>query len=215
MSCVNSSLRWKIPRYCGSDGARGFRNETFRMKHFLVAMLALALAACGSKGEDEATPAASTAGSRPVAVGNDSVAAVLESQGTPAAQLRFLIETRPVAGKQFGLQLIASASEPVPQLLVAIESDQLRFDAASIELDLSQESDAGTARTYSASHDLLASAREEGLAEVTVRLRADADSPEAVYVFPVLVARPEPGEATQATASDKPDPAPEADNGQP
>lgn len=185
------------------------------MKHFLVATLALVLAACGSKGEDETAPAASTAESRPAASGNDSVAAVLESLGTPAAQLRFVIDTRPVAGKPFGLQLIAFASEPVPQLLVAIESDQLRLDATAVELDLSQEVDGGTARSYSASYDLLATAREEGLAEVSVRLRADADSPEAVYVIPVLVSAPEGGEATQAPASDKPDPAPEADHGQP
>ena len=58
MSCVNSSLRWKIPRYCGSEGARGLRERAHRMKYLLVATMALALAACGSKtGDDDAASA--------------------------------------------------------------------------------------------------------------------------------------------------------------
>jgi hypothetical protein len=183
------------------------------MKSLLVATLVLVLAACGSKDEEEVAPA-STAGSKPAAAGGDSVAAVLESQGAPVAQLRFVIETRPVVGKPFRVQLIAAAPAAVPSLRAAIESDRLVTDVADVALELGPEGD-GANPMYRARHYLSVTAREAGLAELFVHLTAGADAAETLYAIPVLVARAEPAAVAPAPASDEPDPAAEADHGQP
>lgn len=180
------------------------------MKHFLVATLALVLAACGSKGDDEA---AATSTSAPRTAGDDSVLAVLESQGTALAQLRFLIGTRPEVGKPFGVQLIASTSAPIPRLVMVVESEGLAVDAAGVPVELAlTEAGSGSGRHYSASHDLTAMARGAGLAEIMVRMGASSDSLDMLYVIPVLVARAEP--APEAAAGD-PGPAAEAGGGGP
>lgn len=186
------------------------------MKYLLVATMALALAACGSKSEDETASMTSAAGPRPIIGGNDSVAAVLDSQGTPVAQLRFVIDTRPVVNKPFRLQLLASATAPVSQIQLTAESDSLLIDPGNAVLELVQEEAAsGGARNYSATHDLDVTAKDPGLAEVFVHLTTGPDTPETRYVIPVLVAKPQSAAPAQAPPSDKPDPAPEADNGQP
>lgn len=186
------------------------------MKYFLVVTMALVLAACGSKGEDETAPVAATGGSSPAIGGNDSVAAALDSPGTPVAQLRFVIDTRPVVGKPFRVQLVATATTPVSPLVLVAESDSLRIDPANAVLDLAQlESAAGAARSYSATHDLTVTAKDTGLAEVFVRLTSGLDSPETRYVIPVLVAKAESAGTAQAPPSDKPDPATETEHAQP
>ncbi len=216
MSCVNSWLRWKIPRYCESEWAVQAWEQEPRMKYLLVATLALMLAACGSKGEDDAGQASSATDSRPAAGGDDSVAAALESQGTAVAQLRFVIDSRPVVGKPFGLQLIASTSAPLPQLHVVIESESLAIAAGAARLDLMlEEAGSGSSRSYRASHELTLTPQAIGLAALSVRLSTGPDAPETLYVIPVLVAKAEAGAAQPAPASDKADPATETDNGNP
>lgn len=183
------------------------------MRFCLVTMMALVLAACGGEAPDKAVAKKPSAGATmPTPGGDDAVAAVRESAGTPVAQLRFVIGTRPVAGKPFRLQLIASAAVAVPQLSVTIESAALRVDPPAVALALA-ESGSGAARQFSASHDFSVVGMQEGLVELTVRLATDADTPETVYVIPVLVSRT--GAEAGTPASDKPDPAAKADNPKP
>jgi len=185
------------------------------MKHLLVATMALALAACGSAGDDEAS-SAGAASVRATTVGDETVSAVLDSQGTPVAQLRFLIDTQPVVGKPFQMRLTASATAAVSRLQLAADSDSLLVDPARAVLDLAlDESSAGTSRSYKATHDLVVLAKQSGLAVVTVRLATGPDSTETVYSIPVLVAEAGTDTAAPPTVSDKPDPAAKADNGQP
>jgi hypothetical protein len=146
----------------------------------MVAAMALVIAACGGKSEQgtSAGPAGAAArdsGSR----SDDVVSAVLQSPGTPVAKLAFQLETRPVAGTPFPVKLLASATEALPQLQVTIESTSLVAapDTAVLMLDA-----VGTA----VGHELTVTARQAGLAELTVRLKAGAV--ESVYVIPVLVA---------------------------
>jgi hypothetical protein len=156
------------------------------MRIGLVATLALVLCACGSKDEDGAVSkqAAATA---VAALGDESVAAVLESPGTPFAKLRFLVESRPVVGKPFNLTLTVTTGEPVPQLLVTPESTVLTATPANVMVALGHAGD--TSREFSASHVFSVTANQEGLAELTVHLTTEGDTPEALYIIPVLVAK--------------------------
>jgi hypothetical protein len=106
------------------------------------------------------------------------VAAVLQSPGVPVAKLSFQIGSRPVVGKPFAMKLLASATQALPELQLTIESSSLIAapDTALLALDA-----AGT----TVSHDLTVTARQEGLVELTVRLKAGMA--ESVYVIPVLV----------------------------
>jgi hypothetical protein len=178
-------------------------------------MMMLALSACGGKSPDGAGAAGSSA-SAPMRAfgGDDAVAAVRESAGTPSVQLRFVLDTRPVVDKPFRLQLVASAAEPIPQLWVSVESAGLNVDPASVALVLT-EAGSSTPQQFSARHDLTVLAHQAGLAEVTVRMVRDADSPEMIYIIPVLVAGAESTTGPQAPVSDKSDPAPKGNDGQP
>lgn len=163
----------------------GRNRGTMHMKNGLFAMMALALAACGGGAPEgaggETKPAAAAA-----STADESVAAVLQSEGTALAQLRFVVESRPVAGETFTVRLVASAGAPVPALQLVAESGALAVVAGS-EATLALE-----ANGAGASHPVTLSAARAGLAELTVRLRA-ADRPETVYVVPLLVAAPAAG----------------------
>jgi len=160
------------------------------MRTCLLAISALLLAACGGASPDAGTgagrPATGAAIARPAST-DDAVAAVLESPGTPVAQLRFLIDSRPVAGKPFRLQLIASAGEAVSPLSLGLESADLAVDPANASLAL-RETGSGAVHQYSASRDFMVSAQHAGLVELTVHLTGDTAEPETLYVIPVLVA---------------------------
>lgn len=156
------------------------------MRIGLVVTLALVLCACGSKEEESA--ANKQAAAKAVAVlGDESVAAVLESQGTPFARLRFLVESRPVVGKPFNLKLTVTTEAPMPQVLVTPESAVFTATPASVMVALGHPGD--TSRQFSASHVFSVTANQEGLAELVVHLAADGDTPEALYIIPVLVAK--------------------------
>ena len=178
------------------------------MRICLVSMMALCLTACGEKPADQAAtkkPAAQA--TRPVAASDDAVAAVIDSQGTPVAQLRFVIDSRPVAGKPFRLQLIASAADAV-QLQLSTQSDNLVVDPAALALDLQDSGGAGS-NHFVATQDFMVLARQEGLFELFVHLTADTAGPDTVYSVPVLVAKSD----TAAAPSDKADPAAKGDHG--
>lgn len=186
------------------------------MKYLLVATLALALAACGSAGDDDAASAGATTSFRAAAAGDALVKAVQDSPGTPVAQLQFLIDTRPVVGKPFQVRLIATAASPVSPLRLTAESESLLVDSSSADLELAlDESSAGTSRTYKATHDLMVVGRQGGLAVVSVHLSNGPGPADTIYSIPVLVMEPESAGAAPAMPSDEPDPAAKADNGQP
>jgi hypothetical protein len=182
------------------------------MRLCLVATMALVLSACGSKDGGEAgggrAAATKTTNASP---GDESVAAVQVSQGTPLAQLRFVIAARPEVGKTFRLQLIVAGATG-PALRMALQSEVLRVDPAEATLDLSG-SGTGTARTYGGSHDFMVVGAQEGLAEVTVRLAEGEGAPETVYSIPVLVTGA--NAPSGAPPSDKPDPAAAENHGKP
>jgi hypothetical protein len=70
----------------------------------------------------------------------------------------------------------------VPDLQVRAESASITIDPATAVASVS------IAAGKTVSHQVRLTPQREGLAEVTVRLRAGADGAETVYVIPVLVA---------------------------
>lgn len=148
-----------------------------------AAVLGAMLAACGGEPKQGASEAPGTANRAGAAQGDDAVAAVLQSTGAPVAQLRFLLESRPEPGVPFLLRLVVSAATPIPELSVSVESATLEVADAAATLSLT-EPDAAVM------HEAVLTAGEEGLAEVIVRLRADAQAADTVYAIPVLIAKP-------------------------
>jgi hypothetical protein len=177
----------------------------------MVATMALVVSACGSKGGGEAADGRATRAAPSASAAEESVAAVRVSQGTPLADLRFVLGSRPEVGKTFHLQVIVSGATE-PQLRLALQSDVLRVDPAGAALDLTG-SGTGTSRVYGGSHEFLVVGTQEGLAEVTVRLAAGEGAPETVYSIPLLVTGAVAPAA--APASDKPDPAAADNHGKP
>jgi hypothetical protein len=110
------------------------------------------------------------------------VPAVLQSEGTPVANLAFVVLTRPVVGVQSELRLDFTAAAAVPALQVRAEAMSITIDPATAQTSVLIE--AGK----TVSHQLKITPQREGLTEITVHLRAGADSTETVYVVPVLVA---------------------------
>lgn len=152
----------------------------------MTAAVLLALVACGSNDQSSAgaagdsaladAPGGDAAGRR----ADESVAAVLQSQGTPLAALRFTLPERPVAGQAFTMQLSASAAQPLESLQLRVESTDLVVtpDTAELVLDAAQTP---------VVQDFTLTAAGEGLTELTVRMSGDGSRPETVYAIPVLV----------------------------
>ena len=67
------------------------------MNKRLLAMLVMGFVISGCSGEKAGVSAASAA-KAPAAAGAEAVAAVLQSEGTPAAKLAFVLPARPVIG---------------------------------------------------------------------------------------------------------------------
>jgi hypothetical protein len=150
-------------------------------------MLALALAACGSKTEEEGAAQRAAAASAMVA-GSDETAAVLESRGTPLAKVRFVVESRPVVGRPFNVKVVVASATPVPQLLVKVTGTNLAVEPASVMLVLGDPVGAGT--ESSNSHTFAVTAEQEGLTELAVHLTTTPDVPETLYLIPLLVSKP-------------------------
>lgn len=157
------------------------------MRNALVAMLALALAACGSKTEEEGAAQRAAAASAQVA-GSDEVAAVLESRGTPVAKVRFVVESRPVAGRAFNVKVVVSSPTPVPQLLVKVDGAELTVEPSTVMLVLGESGGAGSENANS--HTFAVTAQQEGLIELAVHLTTVPEVPETLYIIPVLVSKP-------------------------
>jgi hypothetical protein len=165
----------------------------------LTMAMALSLAACGGGKPDAdgaAAAAASKAAARPA---DESVAAVLVSPGAAPAQLRFLVGAAPEPGKPFTLTISATAAQPLPELQLELESAGIAVSPASAVVAIGEAGGIAT-------HEFTATPGAAGLAEISVRMRAGAEGPEARYAIPVLVR--DPAAATAAPASDKADPAP-------
>jgi len=159
------------------------------MKICVLGMMAVLLAGCGGGSGSTVASNKPAAGKAAPVVRDDAVAAVLESQGSPVGRLSFVIDSRPVMGRPFRVQLIAASSVPLSRLSLSLESDDFAVDAAVTPVAL-RESGSGTSREYIASQDVTVSARHDGLGELTVHVTGDADAPEGLYVIPVLVAKP-------------------------
>lgn len=157
------------------------------MRNALVAMLALALAACGSKTEEEGAAQRAAAASAQVA-GSDEVAAVLESAGTPVARVRFVIESRPAVGRAFNVKVVVASPTPVPQLLVKVTGTDLVVEPPTVMLVLGESGGAGSENVNS--HTFSVTAQQEGLVELAVHLATAPEIPETVYIVPVLVSKP-------------------------
>jgi hypothetical protein len=147
----------------------------------VLPLLVLCLAACGR--EPDATTAGTTAAPAAGARGDDTVTAVLQSQGKPAVALRFLLEGRPVPGAASSLRLDLSSSEPDQQLALRVHGEGLEVDAAT-----------GTATVTLAeagkvvSHTLSFTPTAAGLTELVVRIQPPGEgATEIVYAIPVLV----------------------------
>lgn len=153
----------------------------------MTAAVLLALAACGRNDEPSAGAAGDPAAADAMAGdaagrrADESVAAVLQSQGTPLATLRFTVPERPVAGQAFTMQLSAAAAQPVENLQLQVESTDLVVTPGTAELVL----DAAQTPVI---QDFTLTAAGEGLAELTVRMSGDGGRAETVYAIPVLVA---------------------------
>lgn len=159
------------------------------MNNRLVAMLVVACVVAGcSRGEPEGSADGAPSSRAPAAPGADVVAAVLQSTGTPVAKLGYVLPAIPVVGARASLRLYISAAVPVAGLILQSESTGLVLDPATMNASLALE--AGTV----VSHELGFTPQNEGLTELTVRLRSTEEgSAEAVYVIPVLVDKPAAG----------------------
>ena len=161
--------------------------ELRRIPGVMMAAMLLALTACGSNEDpsaaapDDTAPAGGQEGEAATRRADESVAAVLQSQGTPLATLRFTVTDRPVAGQAFPMQLSVSAAQPVESLQLQVESADLIATPGQAEL-LLDETQAPVIREFALT------AAEAGLVELTVRLSSDGSGPETVYAIPVLVA---------------------------
>jgi hypothetical protein len=155
------------------------------MKNGLVAMLALVLAGCGSKTEEGAARRAAAASAQ--VAGNDEVAAVLESAGSPVAKVHFVIDSLPVAGRPFKVKVVVASATPVPQLLVKVAGTDLAVEPSTVMLVLGEP--AGGGSEISNSQTFSVTAAQEGLTELAVRLTTTPDVPETVYLIPVLVSK--------------------------
>jgi glucose/arabinose dehydrogenase len=156
------------------------------MRIGLVAALALLLCACGTKEEEGATNKQAAAAAV-ATLGDESVAAVKESQGVPVARLRFLIESRPVVGKPFNVKVTLAGDQHVPQLLVRPESTALVATPERVMVSLGHAGDTGSEFTAVQVFSLIAN--QEGLVELAVHLTVDGEANGALYLIPILVAK--------------------------
>ncbi|MEO6079941.1 MAG: hypothetical protein ABIQ86_09210 [Steroidobacteraceae bacterium] len=156
------------------------------MNKRLVAVLVAVFVVAGCSRSEKTDGAAGTQAMAraPIAPGADAVAAALQSPGTPIAKLGFVVTSRPVVGAQSGLRLDISGAAP-GTLLVTTEGDGVEIDPAMARVGL-----AVTTADATVSHALQFTPQRDGILEVTVRLHGGAaDSPETIYVIPVLVAK--------------------------
>ena len=149
----------------------------------VVAGVALVLCACGSKEEQAGAASGATASAPQAGQGrasDNAVAAILESQGTPVAGLRFEVVARPVAGQPFTVKLLASAPQPVPALRLSVDAEGLTVVPATGVMELA-------AADTTVEHELTVTAAQAGLTDLHVRLAAGEGGVETLYAIPLLV----------------------------
>jgi hypothetical protein len=155
------------------------------IRHVAVLAVVLAVAGCGSK--EKAESAAGDVRAKQAAA-PEAVVAVLQSTGVPpVAKMGFVLLAAPVVGSQSALRLEVSSAVPVPALQVSVEGSDITVDPATAHATLAVEAD------KTATHELRFTPQREGLADVTVRLRAGTDGAETVYSVPVMAAKPATG----------------------
>lgn len=153
-----------------------------RIRAGALTVVGLVLAACGSS-EPQQPAVSGTAGTAAASGvergGPDSVAAVLQSAGTPFAGLWFEMPSAPVVGQAFALKLQVGAQQPQERVDLRIESPDLIASPDKASLSLPQ------AREHVA-QEVTVTARNAGMTELTVHL-AGSDGAAATYAIPVWV----------------------------
>lgn len=159
----------------------------------LLPVLALVLCACEDKAAADkvaARPAAATTVATPAV--EEAVAAVRTSSGPPAAQVKFVLPTRPLVGIPFQIKLLVTAATTPASLALRPESLGLKADPLAASLAFSEEKP-------TAVQEFMLTGLQPGLMELIVHVIADPEVPETTYVVPILVT--EPGEATGSAAA--------------
>lgn len=159
-------------------------NQTTRTG--LLSMLTLVLCACEDKAAADkaaATPAAVATAATSVV--EEAVSAVRTSKGAPAAQVKFVLPTRPVVGMPFQVKLLVTAAKTPASLALKTESLGLKADPLAASLVFSE-------RTPTAVQEFTLTGLQPGLMELIVHVIADEEAPETTYVLPILVAEPGP-----------------------
>lgn len=149
------------------------------MRVVLPLLMLLGVAACSrepaASNGAHTKPAAATIA---VPVDEDSVAAVLQSPGSPAVSLRFMFEGKPAVGKPAPLRLDLAGQPGVLSLLLQGEGLLIDPSAAMVTL----------AAGKPASQTFTVTPRSAGIGEIVVRIQPPGDgAAEVVYAIPLLV----------------------------
>jgi len=159
-------------------------NQTTRT--VLLPLMALVLCACEDKAAaDKASARRANAATAVATVVEEAVTAVRTSNGAPAAQLKFVLPTRPLVGIPFPIQLLVTAAKTPSGLALKPESLGLRADPLAASLVFSDEAP-------TAVQEFMLTAQQPGLMELIVHVIADPEAPATTYVLPILVSEPEP-----------------------
>ncbi len=161
-------------------------NQTTRTG--LLSLMTLILCACEDKtAADKAAAKPATVATAATTAVEEAVTAVQTSSGAPAAQVKFVLPTRPLVGIPFQLKLLVTAAKTPAGLALKPESVGLKADPLAASLVFSDEKP-------TAVQEFMLTALQPGLMELIVHVIADPEAPETTYVLPILVA--EPGQAS-------------------
>lgn len=148
------------------------------MKAVLSLVVLLGLAACGREPESTA-PSKGTATSAAARTVDESVAAVAQSPGKPAASLRFALAGKPRVGVASPLRLDL-AGEP-GQFMLHLQGEGLAIDPPAAALTL-QEGAASGSQTVSVTPG------SAGITELLVRIQPPGDGAQEIrFAIPLLV----------------------------
>ncbi|HMA10731.1 MAG TPA: hypothetical protein VKO83_02510 [Steroidobacteraceae bacterium] len=148
------------------------------MKAVLSLVVLLGLSACGREPESDA-PSKSSAAATTSRTGDESVAAVAQSPGTPAISLRFALVGKPRTGAAMPLRLDLAG---VPgQVTLHLQGEGLVIDPQAASLTLPE---GGSPISQSVS----VTPNAAGITELVVRIQPPGDgAQEIVYAVPLLV----------------------------
>jgi hypothetical protein len=150
--------------------------------------MTLVLCACENRtgADKKAAAKPATAATAAVTAVEEAVTAVRTSNGTPSAQLKFVLPARPTVGIPFPIRLLVTATKMPAGLALKPESQGLKADPLAASLAFAEENPTVV-------QEFMLTAQQPGLMELTVHVIEDPEAPQTTYVLPILVA--EPGQA--------------------